>query len=198
MNFIPASCKIRLGILDTVEVLHLWLFKEKDVPVPDSCSFIHSTILIHHCFIWVVEEWFFFRYRDSPAGLKHRQLGSRKKSDLGHKKHCLAAPRVSSLTIRLSLHDAELELIISCAKLELAVHSTRRPDSSWLYIPVVCLEQKGARSQFRSSIASTELSQTGMSWLLGNCLADPLRHIPAFPELHIHSSTDRRNFVKPA
>lgn len=112
MNFIPAPCKIRLGILDTVKVLHLWLLKKKDVPVPNSCRSIHSSLLNHQCFIWIVEQYFLDR--DSPTGFKHRQLGSRKKSHLALNKHCQAASRVSSVTVQLPLHDAELELIKSC------------------------------------------------------------------------------------
>lgn len=74
-----------------------------------AASYI-QTILIHQCFIWV-EEQICFRYRDSPAGSKKRQLRSRKKFDLGNKQHCQAASRVSSAAVQLPLHDSELEPI---------------------------------------------------------------------------------------
>lgn len=114
----------------TVKILHLSLLREKDTLVPNSCNFIHSSGLIHRCFIWVVEQ-LFFRYRDSPAGNKHR------------KKYVLG----TSSTARLLLGSVPQQL--SClsmmqslswlnpAKPKLAVHSTHWPDSSWLYIPIV-------------------------------------------------------------
>lgn len=123
MDFIPAPCKITLGILDTVEVLHLWLLKEKDVLVPNSSSFIHSTIFINQCFIWLVEKLFFDTKIPQLASSTDKPVPG-KKSDLGHKKHCQAAPGLLLQQFSCLCRVQSLSLLNS-AKPEPAVHSTR-------------------------------------------------------------------------
>jgi len=89
--------------------------------------------------------------------------------------------------------------LLNPTKPELAAHSTRRPDSSWLYIPVVwsSREHKASSGLPRASTELELLSQRDMSGVLWNCLADLPPHTPAFLDLHIFSSTTWCSFVKP-